>query len=213
MTLKRPIPEECIMPENEKNRARPGRIHLIGTLLPFLLICLAISACSTVPIPTPREILGADRGEKIFLGCNLWHTESLLIPVENYPKGRILTAGSEVELISYDEERITFSDANGRIFTLLHNTERTMMPAAGFIKTVFTLKNPLDGLDDETSASIRKGDVAKGMTKDQVFAAWGMPMLTRTPNWPLNNTWTYWADIDKYRKAVFKQEKLLETIE
>jgi hypothetical protein len=136
-----------------------------------------------------------------------------LIPIENYPKGVIVSAGTEVELISYNENEIKFKSSTGNIYSILYKKERTMLSVEAYIPLLFILKNPLADIDSETCRLIRDGKVVRGMKKEVVLLSLGFPMRTRTPNMELNNTWTYWADINKYRKMVFKNGQLLEILE
>lgn len=179
----------------------------------FNICLLLLSACSTTPVKPAYELLGGNRQSKIYLVCNLWSTESKLIPVENYPKGRLLNIGNEVEILSYSSKEIIFSDLMGTVFTILYNEQRTMMPVENYIRLIFSIKNPLAEIREEYLQQVLKGKIAVGMSKKEVFATAGPPLMTRTPNWQENYTWTYFADRDKYYKVVFKESKVLEIIE
>ena len=179
----------------------------------LVFFILLTYSCSTVPPKPAYELLGGNRDSKIYLACNLWFAKSNLIPVENYPKGRLLKAGNEVKILSYNQKQIVFSTAFGDVFTILYNDQRTMMPVEEYIKLIFSLKNPTDDINKRYFDAVMDGKLVRGMSKKETFIALGPPMMTRTPNWLENGTWTYWTDFDKYRKVVFKDNKIMEIIE
>ncbi|HPN85094.1 MAG TPA: hypothetical protein PK821_07160 [Victivallales bacterium] len=150
---------------------------------------------------------------KVYLAHNLWYNSSLIIPVENYHNGKIISAGTEVEIIEYDNTKIVFMDNSGNVYTMIYREDRTMLPVEKYIPTLFVKKNPLEDFDSETIALIKEGRAVKGMDRNVVFASWGAPMRTRTPDMQNNNTWIYWADPEKYKRAIFKNGKLLEILE
>jgi hypothetical protein len=184
----------------------------------LVLLCAATgiiyAAGCALPPKTPREILNAGQGDKIYLSHNLWFEKADEIPIENHHKGQIIPAGTEVEILDYTDDDIVFSEtASGKKYKILYNRERTMTPSHNYIPTFFTIKNPLEGKSDELISAIKAGKICKGMSKDDVSTSWGSPMPHRTQDKINNDTWIYWDDLHKSKRAVFKNGKLLEIME
>ena len=148
-------------------------------LYTFILLFL-LYACAEIPQKPAYELLGGRADSKVFLACNLWFTETKLIPVENYPKGRLLNVGTEIKIISYNEKEIKFSNIYGSVFTIIYKKERTMMPVEKYINLIFSLTNPLESIDENSRKAILMGEIKQDMKKEEIFMALGPPIMTRT---------------------------------
>jgi outer membrane protein assembly factor BamE (lipoprotein component of BamABCDE complex) len=180
--------------------------------LALLSTLLVMAGCST-PSPSVRQILNAGQNDKIYLVHNIWFERADEIPIENYHRGQILPAGTEVDVNDYNSEEILFSDKSGKKYTVAYNEQRTMTPVKTYIPELFCKINPLNGIDEGTVFIIKKGEVRKGMTKKEVIMSWGNPMSHRTQQKEINNTWIYWNEEHKSKRVIFKNEKVLEVIE
>jgi hypothetical protein len=181
--------------------------------LALLSTLLVMAGCSTTLPPSVRQILNAGPDDKIYLAHNIWFERADEIPIENYHRGQILSAGTEVDVNDYDPEEILFSDKSGKKYAVAYNEQRTMTPVEAYIPELFCKTNPLDGIDEDTVFIIKKGEVRKGMTKKEVIMSWGNPMPYRTQHKETNSTWIYWNEEHKSKRVIFKNEKVLEVIE
>ncbi len=178
--------------------------NIILSLAAVFMIC---GCRSTVPV---SEVLQQPEGAKIYTRYNLWYTDPAEISSVNIQEGRILHIGSEVEVVSADEDCLTLRDKNGQLYAIKLDHGMLMCSMREFIRSFLTLEKPEDMLKDVRKnylPFVRRGEVVAGMNRQDVLFAYGNPPACRTPDLK-NETWIYWIAPDKTIRVIFRSDKV-----
>lgn len=128
---------------------------------------------------------------------NIWYDSPDKIFSINYHKGKILPAGTRVEIIRVEKgESVTFQIAGtNQKFTLIYQDKfHGPITFSKFMDRLFTEKSfeeLTQGLTQQEIDAIKAGKLVPGMSKKAVVIALGFPPEHKTAS--LNsNTWVYW---------------------
>ena len=172
---------------------------------------LLLTSCVNKSI-TVNEVLQQKIDDKDYTACNLWYDDDNKISGLNYMEGTLLPIGTVItaEKGNLYLNTMTIHDANGTEYTLEFAPDNIITPPYKLISQIFTLSDPehkISQCSAETAAAIRKGEVIRGMTRDEVLLCWGRPNPSLTPD--LNqNTWIY--NISRYEvvRVLFSGDKV-----
>lgn len=186
-------------------------IKLRITALPLMAILFMLCAGCARKIIVP-EVLQLPEGSKVYTAYNIWYENPTDISCMNYQKGKLLTFGTEVEIIGADDTSISFKDKKtNKKFTIRYTETWMMMPMENFIKRLLTTKDRKALTEDMKQVIVEKisrGVVEEGMTRKEVLLAYGYPVAHRTPSLE-EDTWIYWSDKLSSIRVVFKNEKVI----
>ncbi len=183
-------------------------LRRIFTLVIFPLILIGVAGCARQVIVA--EVLQQPLGKKIYLKQNIWYEDQKNIFCLNMQKGKILNFGTEVEPIEASDYKLSFKTKDGKVFIIDYDYSLIMLPMEAFIKQMFSFKNRAELTEGMKPADVElllRGKVKRGMTKNQVILACGIPPACRTPS-TLNSTWIYWLDNDTVYRVVFRRDKV-----
>ncbi|MFA6715305.1 MAG: hypothetical protein WC082_02280 [Victivallales bacterium] len=181
-----------------------GKIFISALLS---LLVMAVSGCRQVIV---AEVLQQPLGKKIYLKHNIWYENPSRISCLNIQKGKILPFGTEIEPIQATDYRLCFKTMDGKEFNINYETSLIMLPMENFIRQKFTLQTRDEltkGMKKEDVELLLQGKLKRGMTKEQVLLACGVPPTCRTPS-PLNSTWVYWTEPDSVYRIVFRRGRI-----
>jgi len=136
--------------------------------------------------------------EALYTAHNIWFEKPESIHAINYKRGSRIPAGTEVEILGMDAQKIRFTspDWEGYVFVLLLDKyqadlnirqlrERTFVPADLTAQTV--------GMTEHEIGCIDAGIVEFGMSREAVLISQGYPPRHRTPNLKMRQ-WFYWSN-------------------
>lgn len=180
----------------------------ILTSIVSLFIVAGIAGCARQVIVA--EVLQQPLGSKIYLKHNIWYQDTKNVDCLNIQQGEILPFGTEVEPVKAVEGGLSFKTKDGKLFAIDYDHSLIMLPMEAYIKQIFTLKNREEltkGIKPELLKQLLLGKVQRGMTKDQVILACGVPPACRTPS-VQNSTWIYWQTSDTVYRVIFREDKV-----
>ena len=127
--------------------------------------------------------------------CNIWYRSPDRISAVNHKEGSILPAGSPVEVVRADGDRIVFRTTRTRgQFTLTLDHQDGLDAQA--VRERFIGDRDFMALTAGLTARevelIRDGRIEEGMSRAAVLISFGPPPPHRTPSLDAA-TWTYWA--------------------
>lgn len=167
-----------------------------------------LGAAACVPC---MEVLAAGKGT-YFTTANIWYEHPEKIYSTNYHAGRIIPAGTEVEVLSAKKNRVKFrvkgKEAN-YLFTFVKKHS-----SLGFeeeFSRLFSAKNSFaEALKKFTKAekeAVEEGKVVEGMGREAVLAAYGYPPSHMTPDLD-DDHWIYWVKRMSKKEISFKKGKV-----
>ncbi len=184
---------------------------ILFTIAAAAVLFLAAGCASRKLVP--EEVLRVPKHAAMKTAYNLWYVEPKKMTSDNVQQGTMLRLGTDVLILSMNEDEVVFK-AEGKTFTItLTSNQNASMEA--FAAALFTQKKPeeyLAGTPPAVMEKIRRGIVTKNMTRQQVFASFGPPVMARTLSLQ-NNTWIYQADNVKSRRVVFLDNRVLDVLE
>jgi hypothetical protein len=157
----------------------------------------ALSLAAVVPVlaaynpKVPSPFLGQTR----YLCCNLHYDRDTISDV-NYQQGTLVPLGTPVRITDVRAKSITFEPEGQPPLPLALKYGRRQTSIDELFSRYFLETDPrrqLARLPAETRALIETGDIANGMTKDEVLMALGYPPAHRTPSLEAP-IWTYWQN-------------------
>ncbi|MDD5597030.1 MAG: hypothetical protein PHV82_03730, partial [Victivallaceae bacterium] len=156
----------------------------------FSLLVMAVSGCRQIIV---SEVLQQPLGKKVYLKHNIWYENPGRISCLNIQKGKIIPFGTEIEPIQATDYRLCFKTMDGKEFNINYETSLIMQPMENFIRQNFTMQTRDEltkGMKKEEVELLLQGKLKRGMTKEQVLLACGVPPACRTPS-TLNSTRVY----------------------
>src|SRR2546422_32094 len=152
-----------------------------------LALTTFLAACKGPVVPHPMT------GETRYLCCNM-HYEKTEISDVNYLKGTLIPFGTRVQILEVRKSSVKFQPAGQPPITLVLKYGKDATTMDQYLDRVFLredphAKLPKPGKDKKQAAAAEKsrkqiedGEVAPGMTRDEVLMALGYPPLHRTPS-------------------------------
>jgi len=177
------------------------------------ILCM-VASCSQIPI-NYEKVLKLKPGEKIYTAHNIWVEKNDDITHMNYHTGKILTFGTEVQIVEALRGEIKFKDVNTEEqYTLkVYRKTFTLRPEE-LVSRIFTAKPPeklTEGIRPEVLDKIKKGIVEKGMTRNEVILAYGYPPAHRTPVLD-SPSWIYYQNTDDVERVIFNKKGIVVDI-
>ena len=159
-----------------------------ATLALVSMVVLA-AGCATSTVPSPFD------GQSRYLCCNL-HYENPKITDVNYQQGALVPLGTRVTITKVQKQAATFEAPGFPPLTVVLKYGRGALNMDTFVNRLFVERDPklkLKNVPKKTREMIEAGQVAKGMTRDQVLMSLGYPPAHRTPSLD-SPQWTYWQN-------------------
>lgn len=156
------------------------------------------------------EVLQMPVGAKLYTKCNIWYQTPDEISCKNIQKGKFIPFGTPIEVVSTNQYRLIFNDAQGVEYRINYDRQLMMEPMQSFMRQVITVQDKneqIKGMAPEVVSKIEKGIVTPGMSRKEVLIAYGRPPTYRTPTLD-NSTWIYWIDEDSTIRVVFRADKV-----
>lgn len=157
------------------------------------------------------SVMAVEKGT-YFTTANIWYEHPEKIYSTNYHAGRIIPAGTEVEVFYAKRGRVKFRIKDkkaGFLFTYVRKHS-----SLGFeeeFARLFSSENRFAKLSKKFSskerAAVEEGKVVEGMSREAVLAAYGYPPSHKTPDLD-DNLWIYWVKRMSTKEVVFKKGKV-----
>jgi hypothetical protein len=130
-----------------------------------------------------------------YLCCNLYY-EKTKTNDTNYQVGTKVPFGTKIYIDRVRRDSVDFTPEGHPTITLIYKQGEKYVPFDSYLDRLFVDRDPrgqLRKVKRERVEAIERGAIEKGMTRDQVMMARGIPPAHRTPD--LNSpTWTYWQN-------------------
>jgi len=183
------------------------KVFLLGIIFVSLIF---VSGC-VAPLNV-SEIMQVPEGTELYTNYNIWYEIPWDISSINYQKGKIIPFGSKVKILNANMGQVTFKLAsNGRQYTIIYHEQWGMQPINGFMKQLFSSKTRLeqtDGISDAIQRKMLRGEVVRGMTRNEVEKTYGPPSPHRTPL-KEGLTWIYWDNRFVSKRIIFRKNKVI----
>ena len=190
------------------------RFRMLLAAAAALPVLLSVAACARTVIP--EEVLQMPEFAPVYTSFNLWYDADGVMTSANIQEGSILPFGTEIQFVEANEDRIIFKRvSDGKVFTLKHSLDRTLIPIEQYIRRLFVFRTEKEmtvGVRPMIYEKIRRGIVEKGMTRNEVLLAFGPPPAMRTPS-ETADTWIYWTAPGVTRRVVFFGERVIDVIQ
>lgn len=150
-------------------------------------------------------------GKDYFLRSTM-HFEDGKYKGTNYARGVLVPINTPVKIETIKGNVITLRRTDtGEILKIENVDKYTRKNVNELARTLFAdLKTPIDELPAELAASIRNGDMRKGMTKEQVLMARGYPPAHETISTD-SDRWVFWSSRFVKQTIVFNTDgRLIE---
>ena len=157
------------------------------------------------------SLLALDVGKgTYYTKVNIWYENPQKIVYTNYHMGAIIPAGSKVEILGINGNKIKFNvnELKGMTFILTNIPKYSLVSTEVLFSDYFINEevSPCK-FNSSEKENISNGTIEEGMTKDAVIMSYGYPPKHKTPALS-SNVWTYW-DARATRKVVtFKDNKV-----
>ena len=196
------------------------KIKNIFSLLSMLVFAVILTGCYT-PLNI-SEAMQQKQNDKLYTAYNLFYTNINSIDAENIIKGDFIGYGTPLQVVKsetssyFNDSIITFKNLeNDDLLTIKIGHAKMMMRPNDVIRQLLTTTNREEinkGLTKKYLPMIEKGQVVKGMSKNDVIVTYGYPPKNRTSD-ITDNTWIYWNDENNSVRIVFRNGKVVEIID
>jgi hypothetical protein len=149
-------------------------------------------------------------GKKYFLRSTM-HFEDGEYAATNYARGAIVPINTPVQIVSMRGKKIGIKRLDTGEALQIENVDKyTLKSLAELARLLFSdVPTPIERLPDELAASIRNGDMRKGMTKELVLMARGYPPAHETSSIE-SDRWVYWSSRFVKHTVIFADGRLAE---
>lgn len=147
-------------------------------------------------------------GESYFTRYNFWYEHGVHVTT-NYTRGALVPINTPVKLVSFTPRTMVLGLGSGEFVAIQRIPEFTLRPLSDVASELLgTEPVPIEQLGDELAASIRRGEMRIGMTKEQVLMTRGYPPRHRTPSLEADR-WVYWTSRFVTTGLVFQDDVLV----
>ena len=149
-------------------------------------------------------------GQEFFTRSTI-HTEGGEYVGTNYARGGIVPINTPVKVDAIRANSISLHRIDtGDKFEIKNVEKYTMKPTTALGRLLLAAEpTPLDRLPPDLAASIKHGEMRKGMTKEQVLMARGYPPSHETPSTD-SDRWVFWSSRFVKHTIVFSNGRLIE---
>jgi hypothetical protein len=184
------------------------------TIFVFLL-CLSLVGCAANSYITENGKKISPVGGAYYTKVNIWYEDPEEILSTNYHKGTIIPVGSNVKIVDFGSNRISFTkeDQAGVKFTIIDVTKYSLISMKELFNNYFSKDDPrapggeFSKLSGREKENIEKGSLAEGMSKESAIIAYGYPPKHKTPDL-VNDIWYYWSSRFHTEQVTFKDNKI-----
>ncbi|MCF7971813.1 MAG: hypothetical protein K9L22_11705 [Methylococcaceae bacterium] len=164
----------------------------------MLSMLFSLTACQFME-PRPEQLSVVPQlGESYYTQVTLMY-ENDVYSTTNYRRGTLLEVNTAVELLEIEPKmiKVKILQSNRELLikteSLIENIAQYTSDDAyqAFAKLFAQQEVDLSRFNQQERDNIKKGTVAKGMSKAAVKIAIGYPSIVRTPSLD-SNKWTYW---------------------
>ena len=147
-----------------------------------------------------------------FTRVNIWYEHPEKLYSTNYHAGRIIPAGSEVDVFYAKKGRLKFRIKKiGMECMWTHVTRHSSLSFGREFDRVFAVENSFAKTSRQFHAQEKKaidaGEIVPGMSRKAVLAAYGYPASHMTPDLD-DNQWIYWMKRMTTKKVTFENGKV-----
>ena len=173
----------------------------------FLSLLCAVIFCGCAKTVVVSEVLQQGENDRLYTQYNIFYNDPAHISCLNFIQGNIIPFGTEIEVVECNEKKLVFKTVNSEtLFSIDFSKGERMASMQQYLRTII-------GFDDREGISknirpeflvkVQNGEVAYGMTKDEVSVAWGKVPPVHTPD-EKNMTWIYMRNHHDLVRLIFK---------
>jgi hypothetical protein len=141
------------------------------------------------------EVANPMTGTTRYLCCNFYY-EKTKTNDTNYQVGTKVPFGTHVYIERVRRDSVDFTPEGHPTVTLIYKQGDRTVPFDAYLERLFVERDPrgrLRKVNAKRVEAIERGTIEKGMTREQVMMARGIPPAHRTPDLE-SPTWTYWQN-------------------
>lgn len=149
-------------------------------------------------------------GQEYFLRSTL-HFEGGEHVGTNYARGIVVPINTRVKIDTIKANSISLHRVDTGDKMDIKNVEKYTRKTVGELARLYfsDVPTPLERLPADLADWIRRGEMRKGMTKEQVLMARGYPPVHETPSVE-SDRWVYWSSRFVHQTIVFSNGRLVE---
>lgn len=161
------------------------------------VLCVAFTlaaACKGMHRGGP-EVAHPFTGTTRYLCCNFYYEKDKASDV-NYQAGTKVPFGTRVHIERVTRDAVQFTPEGHPTITLEYKQGDKAVPFDTYLEQLFPDSDPrgrLRKVPAKRVQTIERGSIEKGMSREQVLMARGIPPAHRTPSLD-SPTWTYWQN-------------------
>ena len=159
----------------------------------MLSLLFSLTACQMMESKSERLPAGVQLGETYYTQITMMY-EKGVYRTTNYRRGTLLAVNTPVELLEIEPNaikvKLTQTNTELLVKSIAKHTGNDVYQT--FAKLFAKQAVNLSRFNRLERGNIKKGTVAKGMSRAAVQVAIGYPPITRTPSLD-SNGWTYWS--------------------
>lgn len=179
----------------------------------FLVCSALLSGCARRVIVAEVMQQGAD--DKLYTKQNIFYSNPDEISSLNFVSGNIIPYGTEIEIVECTTEKLQFKTASSeQIYTILFSKGERMASMQQYLLDLigFEDRNAISKkIRPEFLSKVQAGEIAVGMTKDEVNISWGKVPPVHTPD-ERNMTWIYMKSHHDLIRLIFRGDVLRSTM-
>lgn len=143
---------------------------------------------------------------------NIWYEHPEKIYSTNYHAGKIIPAGTEIEVLSIKKGKVRFNiKAKETVFLYTYVKKHSSLSFDEEFSRIFSAENNFAEASKKFSGkekkAVEEGKIVEGMSRKAVLAAYGYPPSHTTPDLE-DDTWMYWIKRMTTRQVVFEDGKV-----
>lgn len=161
------------------------------------------------------EVLQQGENDRLYTKYNIFYSNPDKISCLNFLQGNIIPYGMEIEIVECDEENLSFkTPGSEQIYKIIFSKGERMTSMQNYIRQLIGFENR-DAISKKIRpaylAKVQAGEVAIGMSKDEIAISWGKVPPVHTPD-EKNMTWIYMQSHHDLIRLIFKGKILRTTM-
>lgn len=181
----------------------------------FTALAMVGILCGCVQKIVVGEVLQQKETDRIYTKYNIFYTNPEDISCLNFVSGNIIPYGTEIEVVDCDENSISFKTSGSeQLYTIKFSKGERMSSMQNYLRSLFGFENRdviSSKIRPQYLTKVQSGEIAFGMSKDEIAVAWGKVPPVHTPD-EKNMTWIYMANHHDLIRLIFKGQNLRTTM-
>ncbi len=181
----------------------------------FLSLLCAVIFCGCAKTVVVSEVLQQGENDRLYTQYNIFYNDPAHISCLNFIQGNIIPFGTEIEVVECNEKKLVFKTVNSEtLFSIDFSKGERMASMQQYIRMLigFDDREAVSGrIRPEFLSKVQNGEIAYGMTKEEIAVSWGKVPPVHTPD-ERNMTWIYMKSHHDLVRLIFKGNVLRTSI-